>query len=329
MTLRSSEAIIVLMRRTYLFHRSRIAQLTGAVIVAVALAGCGSSGGGGSTPGAAAATGTTGNFDPSLVSTSTGTTSTDVTSPTTNLKSGHQKITVTTASNASQALALSSGTTATTTTPVTTTTPAKVKTTPANTTPTKPPPVHTTATRTTTIRSKPIMRTVIHTVYKTAKPTIKYVTKYQTKVQTQTRTQTVTDTVTTPPSVPQGAFMPSAHPALSLTSFIVQGNNVGCVIGGGSVRCDVLNHTWTPPAQPASCTQSWGSAIVLIASASAKLPQFACGGSSALNAHGKSVNNGYDVTVGSITCQVRGFGVNCFGTDKQGFILSKTGYILY
>ena len=205
------------------------------------------------------------------------------------------------------ALALSSGTAPATTT-ATATTP--VKTTPAVVT---PPVVKTPA------KTKIITRTV----YRQSKPTIKYVTV------TKYKTNTVTNTVTTAPKVPIGAFLPSVHPALSLTSFIVQGRGVGCVIGGGSVRCDVSNHTWTPPTQPSSCTQAWGDGIVLINSNAAKLPQFPCGGTSALNTHDKVVKNGYDVTVGAITCQVRGFGVNCFATDKKGFILSNTGYILY
>jgi hypothetical protein len=160
-------------------------------------------------------------------------------------------------------------------------------------------------------------------VDKVSKPTVKIVTvtKYATKY--------LTKTVTVAPKVPVGAFLPSTHPALSLTSFKVAGRSVGCSIGGGSVRCDVAHQTWTAPAQPASCTQNWGTGIVLLNSNAAHLPQFACGGASALRASAKVVNNGYDDTVGGITCQVRGFGVNCFATDKKGFILSPTGYILY
>jgi hypothetical protein len=169
----------------------------------------------------------------------------------------------------------------------------------------------------------PKPKIITRIVYRQSKPTIKYVTV------TKYKTNTVTKTVTTPPKVPVGAFLPSVHAAMSLTSFIVQGRGVGCVIGGGSVRCDVSVHTWTPPAQPSSCTQAWGSGIVLINSKSNKLPQFSCGGGSALNNHDRVVKNGYDVTVGAITCQVRGFGVDCFATDKKGFILSRTGYILY
>jgi hypothetical protein len=68
---------------------------------------------------------------------------------------------------------------------------------------------------------------------------------------------------------------------------------------------------------------------VLINSSANHVPQFACGGASALQARSKIVKNGYDDTVGGITCQVRGFGVDCYATDDKGFILSPTGYILY
>jgi hypothetical protein len=155
--------------------------------------------------------------------------------------------------------------------------------------------------------------------------------KTKIKIVTVTRYQPkyITKTVTVAPKVPAGAFLPSTHAALSLTSFKVSSGGVGCVIGGGSVRCDVAHQTWTAPAQPSSCTQSWGTGIVLVISARARLPQFACGGGSALRAGAKVVQNGFDDTVGGITCQVRGFGVNCFATDKKGFILSPTGYILY
>jgi hypothetical protein len=284
-----------MMRRAHRLRCSRTVGAVAALVVAVAVAGCGSSG---STPppasAAPAATTGAGAFDPALVPTtksSTASTSGKTSSPPKSTAKGAS--TTTTASNAAQALALSSGATPTTSTPpAATTTPA-----PATTT--------------------------TKTVYKTSKPKIDVVTvvKYATKY--------LTKTVTVAPKVPAGAFLPSTHPPLSLTSFKVASGSVGCSIGGGSVRCDVADHSWTAPAQPASCTQSWGTGVVLVNSSGAHPPQFACGGPSALRAGAKVVRNGYDDTVGGITCQVRGFGVDCFATDTKGFILSPTGYILY
>jgi hypothetical protein len=150
------------------------------------------------------------------------------------------------------------------------------------------------------------------------------VIRYVTRTKTKTLTKTLTKTVN--PDVPDGAFMPSSHPALALTSFVVTGGNVGCSIGHTSVRCDVVQRVWAPPAQPSSCTTTWGNAVVLSGSEST---EFVCGGTAAISAGANVVPDGWDDTVGQITCQVRTFGVDCFSTTDHGFILSRTGYTLY
>jgi hypothetical protein len=299
MTLRSSEAIIVLIPRPYPLRGSRIPKVMAGLAVALVVAGCGSSGSTATTAPAAAAattpaTGSTA-FDAALVGT---TTTKD--SSTRVVKASAKSGTSTTAANASEGLALSSGVTPTTTSTASTTTTS-------------------TATKT---KTNPV-KTVIKTVHTKPKIKIVTVTKYQPKYITKTTTVTVA------PKVPAGAFLPSTHAALSLTSFKVSTGGVGCVIGGGSVRCDVSHHTWTAPTQPSSCTQTWGNGIVLVITSHVRLPQFTCGGGSALRASARVVQNGFDDTVGGITCQVRGFGVDCFAADKKGFILSPTGYILY
>jgi hypothetical protein len=120
--------------------------------------------------------------------------------------------------------------------------------------------------------------------------------------------------------------MPSSHPALALSTFVVTGSNVGCSIGHGSVRCDVVQRVWAPPAQPASCTTTWGSAVVLKGAGPA---EFVCGGTAAVSAGDNVVPDGWDDEVGHITCQVRSFGVDCFAASRHGFILSRTGYTFF
>lgn len=277
-------------------------KMIAALAVAIAVAGCGSGGtttttAATATPApAAASTVAAGEFDPSLVSTTK--TPASSTSAKKRASPRSPRGTTTTASNAAQALALSSGATPTASTQARTTA--------------SPPPATANPSKSTT-----------NTVAKASKPKIKIVTV------TKYATHYLTKTVTVAPKVPVGAFLPSTHPAMSSTSFKVASSNVGCAIGGGSVRCDVAHQSWAAPTQPASCTQSWGTGIVLIDSSAAHRPRFACGGASALRAGATVVHNGYDDTVGGITCQVRGFGVDCFATDKHGFILSPTGYILY
>ncbi len=71
MTLRSSEAMVVLMRRTYPFWASRTQRVIAALVVAAAVAGCGSSASTSSTAAQAPVSTTPGTdtFDAALVST--------------------------------------------------------------------------------------------------------------------------------------------------------------------------------------------------------------------------------------------------------------------
>jgi hypothetical protein len=120
--------------------------------------------------------------------------------------------------------------------------------------------------------------------------------------------------------------MPSSHPVLALSKFVVTGGNVGCSVGHSSVRCDVVQRVWAPPAQPPNCTTTWGNAVALKGRAPT---EFVCGGAAALSGGANVVPDGWDDKVGQITCQVRTFGVNCFSTDGHGFILSRTGYTFF
>ncbi|HUY58694.1 MAG TPA: hypothetical protein VMV16_03205 [Solirubrobacteraceae bacterium] len=128
------------------------------------------------------------------------------------------------------------------------------------------------------------------------------------------------------PDVPSGAFMPSSHQALAQARFTVPGSNIGCDLVSGGVRCDIQQRAWTPPAQPSSCSASWGNAIAMGARGA---PAFACGGASAISSYAKVVPDGWDDKVGTITCQVRSFSVDCFSAHGHGFIFSRTGYTFY
>lgn len=147
-----------------------------------------------------------------------------------------------------------------------------------------------------------------------------------------TRTVTVTHTITITrtryirPSVPDGAGLPSIHPALALTHFDADHGNIGCEISGGTVRCDIGSRAWTPPKKPWSCQKAWGQGIFVGPSGS---PQFVCAGDSVLDPTGSYVLPGFDDKVGSVTCQVRSFGVTCFQADGHGFTIGRTGYLTF
>ena len=63
-----------------------------------------------------------------------------------------------------------------------------------------------------------------------------------------------------------------------------------------------------PPSRPAA-TSTYGNAIELGRHGVASFP---CGGHSAISAGSEVVPIGWDDTIGHVTCQVRGFGVDCF-----------------
>ncbi|HTW12736.1 MAG TPA: hypothetical protein VME01_08340 [Solirubrobacteraceae bacterium] len=320
------------MSRSYPFLRSRMMPVLGSLAVCAAVAGCGGASTGSTTPATAApagaaSSGDQSSFDAQLAA-----------QPSVGVVSGAR-------SHSSSASSASSGGSLAAasdlqTTPVKVTKPATHTSTTKATTPPKPAttttstkpaatkkPVSTTPAKVT----KPAATTQTRTVTTPAKPVVRYVTvvKYKTRTQTKYQTKYETKTVTVAPKVPAGAFLPSTKPALSLTKFAALGGTIACEFGGGSVRCDVANPSFNPPSKPATCTQSWGSGIVLTNNASAQAAQFACGGTGALGTGAAAIKNGYDDTVGSITCQVRSFGVDCFGSDKRGFILSQTGYVSY
>ena len=161
------------------------------------------------------------------------------------------------------------------------------------------------------------MRTIVRTKTRTKLKTI-------VKVRTRTRTRTITKTLR--PDVPSTAFVPSTHPALAQTSFLVQGGNVGCHVGPSWVSCSVQQRVWAAPIEPVSCKTDWGNTIFMQGTKAAK---FVCGGSSAITPSAKVIPVGWDDTVGNITCQVRRIGVDCFSKQRHGFVISGTGYAAY
>jgi hypothetical protein len=155
-----------------------------------------------------------------------------------------------------------------------------------------------------------------------------------TRTVTQTHTITVSHTVTRTvvrtryvrPHVPAGAGLPSTKQALSVSHFDADHGNVGCAISGGTVRCDVGRRVWSAGRRPKSCHSAWGQGIYVASSGGA---HFVCAGNSVLDPTGYYIHDGYDDKVGSVTCQVRSFGVTCFESSGAGFFIGRTGYRMF
>jgi len=160
-----------------------------------------------------------------------------------------------------------------------------------------------------------------------------------TKTVTVTSTPAGSSSATSKPTN-QGAPAPTSSPAtpapapasssppVHLTTFQAPSTNIGCVLAGGTARCDIRSRSWSPPARPASCPSvvDFGQGIEVGKSGSAA---FVCAGDTALNPGGSVLAYGQDSRVGPFLCQSRTSGLTCMNTNTgHGFALSLRRYSL-
>lgn len=147
-----------------------------------------------------------------------------------------------------------------------------------------------------------------------------------TRTVTVTHNHTIIRTVVERPNVPPGAHVPSASAPSGFSRFGALGGDVGCQISGGVARCDISARTWSPPPRPSSCHLAWGQGMAVGPSGTG---HFVCAGDSVLDPTGPQVPVGDDDRVGSITCQVRSFGVTCFDAAGDGFMIGRSGFYTF
>ena len=130
------------------------------------------------------------------------------------------------------------------------------------------------------------------------------------------------------PDVPAGAFLPSTHPALALTQLHGHAaRNIGCEISGDERPLRDSAARLGRAGAAGELQGDWGDTIH--ARAATALPSSSAAAAARSPPNAKVIPAGWDDKVGTITCQVRSFGVNCFSTSRSGFIISRTGYSLY
>lgn len=122
------------------------------------------------------------------------------------------------------------------------------------------------------------------------------------------------------------ALAAAAAPAQgAFVSFRSPSGNIGCVgsNAGGSdnyVRCDARNHTWAPPARPASCTLDWGLGFDL---GRRGMAHWVCAGDTALG--GTTVlRYGTAIRIGNLVCRSRRTGITCRNLRGWAFTISRT-----
>ncbi len=153
---------------------------------------------------------------------------------------------------------------------------------------------------------------------------------------TSTVTATVDDTTSTAQSTSVSSESTSSGgdgetPAADvevtkLTGFTSPTGNIGCYIDRGSVRCDVGDRDWSPPAAPQSCKLDYGQGIELRAGGAAA---FVCAGDTALGG-GEVLDYGQSIAAGLLRCESEQSGITCRDVESgRGFSIAKQGYEIF
>jgi len=111
-----------------------------------------------------------------------------------------------------------------------------------------------------------------------------------------------------------------------LTGFTSPTGNIGCYIDRDSVRCDVGDRDWSPPAAPQSCKLDYGQGIELRAGGAAA---FVCAGDTALGG-GEVLDYGQSIAAGLLRCESAESGMTCRDVESgRGFSIAKQGYEIF
>jgi hypothetical protein len=98
--------------------------------------------------------------------------------------------------------------------------------------------------------------------------------------------------------------------------------NIGCVVGGGIARCDILEHSWTPPPKPSSCIDlDYGNGVEVIGGHPG---EYTCAGDTVFSPSAPVLQYGDKITKNRFTCTSKTSGMRCANRNSgHGFFLSR------
>jgi hypothetical protein len=103
--------------------------------------------------------------------------------------------------------------------------------------------------------------------------------------------------------------------------------NIGCVVGGGLARCDIQEHTWTPPPAPASCIDFYGYGVEVIGGHPG---EYTCSGDSVFAPTSPVLQYGDKITKNRFTCTSKTSGMRCSNRNSgHGFFISRDAVKLF
>jgi hypothetical protein len=104
--------------------------------------------------------------------------------------------------------------------------------------------------------------------------------------------------------------------------------NIGCVVGGGIARCDILEHSWTPPPKPSSCIDlDYGNGVEVIGGHPG---EYTCAGDTVFSPSAPVLQYGDKITKNRFTCTSKTSGMRCANRNSgHGFFLSREAVRLF
>jgi hypothetical protein len=117
------------------------------------------------------------------------------------------------------------------------------------------------------------------------------------------------------------ACLALAAPAGAATFFENPNHNIGCVLGGKvGARCDIRNHTWTPPPKPASCPVDWGFGLTV---GQRGVARWVCAGDTVFGGE-RVLGYRQSIERGRFKCTSYRNGVRCVNTrNDHGFKIAR------
>jgi hypothetical protein len=123
------------------------------------------------------------------------------------------------------------------------------------------------------------------------------------------------------------AIVPSAASA-RVKFFQSPSGNIGCVVGGGIARCDILEHTWPTPPKPDDCIDGdYGNGAAVVGGHPG---EYVCAGDTVFSPSAPVLDYGEKITKNRFTCTSKTSGMRCANRNSgHGFFISRQSVRLF
>ena len=109
--------------------------------------------------------------------------------------------------------------------------------------------------------------------------------------------------------------------AANFKFFKTPSGNIGCVMGGGAVRCDIKQKSWEAPPKPSWCDVDWGFGVAVGRKHKAN---YVCAGDTAFDPGEPTLGYGERQVKNRFRCTSKQKGIRCVNTkNKHGFFMSR------